>query len=66
MARLRPTNYSGGGFQTVRKVSNDSVSVGARKFTFDAVFDSNSTQVLESFPNLFFSLQYSISKFTNK
>ncbi|CAI9773401.1 unnamed protein product [Fraxinus pennsylvanica] len=44
VARLRPSNYYGGGFQTVRKVSNDSVSVGDRKFTLDAVFDSNSTQ----------------------
>ncbi|KAL2472909.1 Kinesin motor family protein [Forsythia ovata] len=44
VVRLRPTNCRGGGFQTVTKVSNDSVSVGERKFTLDAVFDSNSTQ----------------------
>lgn len=40
--RIRPDN---GGERTVKKVSLDTLSVGARKFTFDSVFDSNANQV---------------------
>ncbi|XP_071693468.1 kinesin-like protein KIN-12F [Rutidosis leptorrhynchoides] len=44
IARIRPPNsHEKGGF-TVRKVSDDSVMVGDRKFTLDAVLDSKSSQ----------------------
>lgn len=39
--RIRPAV----GDAAPRKVSKDSLSVAERKFTFDAVFDSDSTQV---------------------
>ena len=46
VARIRPNNCNEkGGDYNVRKVSDDSVSVGDRKFTLDAVLDAKSTQV---------------------
>lgn len=39
--RIRPAI----GDTAFRKVSKDSLSVAERKYTFDAVFDSDSTQV---------------------
>ncbi|XP_076922125.1 kinesin-like protein KIN-12F [Bidens hawaiensis] len=44
IARIRPRNSHEKGDFTVRKVSDDSVAVGDRKFTLDAVLDSKSTQ----------------------
>lgn len=44
IARIRPPNFHEKGDYTVRKVSEDSVSVGDRKFTLDAVLDSKSSQ----------------------
>ncbi|KVH99197.1 Kinesin, motor domain-containing protein [Cynara cardunculus var. scolymus] len=44
VARIRPPNSHERGDYTVRKVSDDSVSVGDRKFTLDAVIDSKSSQ----------------------
>nr|XP_043638586.1 kinesin-like protein KIN-12F [Erigeron canadensis] len=44
IARIRPPNSHERGDYTVRKLSEDSVSVGDRKFTLDAVLDSKSTQ----------------------
>lgn len=44
VARIRPPNSHERGDYTVRKVSDDSVSVGDRKFTLDAVLDSKSSQ----------------------
>ncbi|PWA57236.1 kinesin motor family protein [Artemisia annua] len=45
IARIRPNNCNEkGGDYNVRKVSDDSVSVGDRKFTLDAVLDAKSTQ----------------------
>lgn len=47
--RIRPGNGLTTGDRLVRGVSKDSVSVGDKKFTFDSVFDSNSTQVRRLF-----------------
>ncbi|CAI9261700.1 unnamed protein product [Lactuca saligna] len=44
IARIRPPNSHEKGDYTVIKVSEDSVSVGDRKFTLDAVLDSKSSQ----------------------
>ncbi|KAJ0790472.1 putative plus-end-directed kinesin ATPase [Helianthus annuus] len=44
VARIRPPNSHEKGDYTVRKVSDDSVAVGDRKFTLDAVLDSKSSQ----------------------
>ncbi|KAI3673850.1 hypothetical protein L6452_39980 [Arctium lappa] len=44
VARIRPPNSHERGDYTVRKVSDDSVCVGDRKFTLDAVIDSKSSQ----------------------
>ncbi|KAL4566894.1 hypothetical protein LXL04_031020 [Taraxacum kok-saghyz] len=44
VARIRPPNSHEKGDYTVRKVSEDSVSVGDRKFSLDAVLDSKSSQ----------------------
>ncbi|CAK9163868.1 unnamed protein product [Ilex paraguariensis] len=44
MARIRPVNDHESGHLTVSKVSDDSISVGDRNFTFDSVLDSNSSQ----------------------
>ncbi|KAK9080690.1 hypothetical protein SSX86_000448 [Deinandra increscens subsp. villosa] len=44
IARIRPHNSHEKGDYTVRKVSDDSVAVGDRKFTLDAVLDSKSSQ----------------------
>ncbi|KAI3504384.1 hypothetical protein L1887_25826 [Cichorium endivia] len=44
VARIRPPNSHEKGDYTVRKVSEDSVSVGDRKFTLDAILDSKSSQ----------------------
>ena len=44
--RIRPANgHERDGDWLVRKVSDDSVTVGDRKFTFDSVLDSKSNQV---------------------
>lgn len=43
--RIRPATGPGSLDWDVKKVSNDSLSVGDRIFNFDSVFDSNSTQV---------------------
>ncbi|KAA8523588.1 hypothetical protein F0562_010011 [Nyssa sinensis] len=44
VVRSRPANGHERGDSMVRKVSDDSVSIADRKFTFDSVLDSNSTQ----------------------
>ncbi|KAJ0751363.1 putative plus-end-directed kinesin ATPase [Helianthus annuus] len=44
VARIRPPNSHEKGDYMVRKVSDDSVAVGDRKFTLDAVLDSKSSQ----------------------
>ncbi|KAJ0585980.1 putative plus-end-directed kinesin ATPase [Helianthus annuus] len=44
VARIRPPNSHEKGDYTVRKVSDDSVAVGDRKFTLDAVLNSKSSQ----------------------
>ncbi|XP_075080362.1 kinesin-like protein KIN12A isoform X1 [Nicotiana tabacum] len=44
VVRIRPANGNESGSQAVRKVSDTSVYVADRKFNFDMVFDSNSTQ----------------------
>ncbi|XP_059666492.1 kinesin-like protein KIN-12F [Cornus florida] len=45
VVRIRPTNHhEREGDRTVRKVSDDSLSIANRKFTFDSVLDSNSNQ----------------------
>ncbi|XP_019183285.1 PREDICTED: kinesin-like protein KIN-12F [Ipomoea nil] len=44
VVRIRPGNGLTTGDRMVRGVSKDSVSVGDKKFTFDSIFDSNSTQ----------------------
>ncbi|CAH9138795.1 unnamed protein product [Cuscuta epithymum] len=44
VVRLRPANGAANGERKVRAVSKDSVSAGDKKFTFDSVFYSNSTQ----------------------
>ncbi|KAK1406964.1 hypothetical protein QVD17_38574 [Tagetes erecta] len=44
IARIRPPNSHEKGDYTVRKVSDDSVAVGDRRFTLDAVLDSKSSQ----------------------
>ncbi|CAL0317445.1 unnamed protein product [Lupinus luteus] len=45
IVRIRPSNTcEREGDQTVKKVSNDTLCVGDRQFTFDSVFDSNSNQ----------------------
>ncbi|MCD7466746.1 hypothetical protein HAX54_003751 [Datura stramonium] len=44
VARIRPANGIENGSQAVRKVSDTSVCVADRKFNFDMVFGSNSTQ----------------------
>ncbi|GAA0162951.1 microtubule binding motor protein [Lithospermum erythrorhizon] len=41
VVRIRPAS---GGDRTVRKVADDVISVGDRKFAFDSIFDLNSTQ----------------------
>lgn len=44
--RIRPANgHEREGDQLVTKVSDDSVTVGDRKFAFDSVLDSKSNQV---------------------
>lgn len=45
MVRIRPAKGLGIGDTSVTKVSKDSLSVDERKYTFDSVFDSDSTQV---------------------
>lgn len=45
--RIRPAV----GDAALRKVSKDSLSVAERKFTFDAVFDSDSSQVWHLYSN---------------
>ncbi|CAI9784112.1 unnamed protein product [Fraxinus pennsylvanica] len=42
--RIRPANGLGNGDGMVKKVSEDSVSVGDRTYTFDSVLDSKSSQ----------------------
>ncbi|XP_028758466.1 LOW QUALITY PROTEIN: kinesin-like protein KIN-12C [Neltuma alba] len=45
VVRIRPANsHSKEGDRTIRKVSSDSLCVGARQFTFDSIFDWNSNQ----------------------
>nr|GLL38317.1 kinesin-like protein KIN-12F [Ipomoea trifida] len=44
VVRIRPGDGLTTGDRLVRGVSKDSVSVGDKKFTFDSIFDSNSTQ----------------------
>ncbi|XP_075478035.1 LOW QUALITY PROTEIN: kinesin-like protein KIN-12F [Primulina tabacum] len=44
VVRIRPVNGLGIGDTLVRKVSEESVAIAERKFTFDSVMDSNSTQ----------------------
>lgn len=44
IVRIRPANFSESRDQTVKKVSDDSISVEDRKFEFDSVLDSNSKQ----------------------
>ncbi|KZV56368.1 hypothetical protein F511_00365 [Dorcoceras hygrometricum] len=44
VVRIRPVNGLGIGDTSVRKVSEESVTVAERKYTFDSVLDSNSTQ----------------------
>ncbi|XP_073308423.1 kinesin-like protein KIN-12F isoform X2 [Primulina huaijiensis] len=44
VVRIRPVNGLGIGDTLVRKVSEESVVIAERKFTFDSVMDSNSTQ----------------------
>ncbi|KAJ8532531.1 hypothetical protein K7X08_012454 [Anisodus acutangulus] len=44
VARIRPSNGIENGSQAVRKVSDNSVCVADRKFSFDTVFGSNSNQ----------------------
>lgn len=46
MVRIRPANGNEReGDRLIKKVSDDSVTVGDRKFTFDSVLDSKSNQV---------------------
>ncbi|VFQ58674.1 unnamed protein product [Cuscuta campestris] len=44
MVRIRPGNALANDDRMIRGVSKDSLSVGDKKFTFDKVFNSNSTQ----------------------
>ncbi|KAL3508416.1 hypothetical protein ACH5RR_027817 [Cinchona calisaya] len=44
VVRIRPSTGPGSLDWDVKKISNDSLSVGDRIFNFDSVFDSNSTQ----------------------
>ena len=46
--RIRPSTGPGCLDWDVKKVSNDALSVGDRKFIFDSVFDSNAAQVRKS------------------
>lgn len=46
VVRIRPTNNNGiDGDRTVKRVSSDTLCVEDKEFTFDSVFDSNSSQV---------------------
>lgn len=49
VVRIKPSSGRRSGDGVVKKVSSDSVTVGDRKFTFDSVFDVNSTQVYNDF-----------------
>ncbi|KAL0301083.1 UNVERIFIED_CONTAM: Kinesin-like protein KIN-12F [Sesamum radiatum] len=44
VVRIRPANGLGIGDTSVRIISKDSISVAERNYTFDSVFDSDSTQ----------------------
>ncbi|KAL0406986.1 UNVERIFIED_CONTAM: Kinesin-like protein KIN-12F [Sesamum latifolium] len=44
VVRIRPANGLGIGDTSVRIISKDSISVAERSYTFDSVFDSDSTQ----------------------
>lgn len=46
--RIRPAV----GDAAFKRVSKDSLAVGDRKYTFDAVFESNSTQVWNLLQNI--------------
>lgn len=47
--RIGPANGFGNGDGIVKKVSEDSVSVGDITYTFDSVLDSKSSQVWNYF-----------------
>lgn len=67
VVRIKPSSGRRSGDGAVKKVSNDSVTVGDRKFTFDSVFDVNSTQVYNDLTTHFdFCLSFTSFYFTSR
>lgn len=67
VVRIKPSSGRRSGDGAVKKVSSDSVTVGDRKFTFDSVFDVNSTQVYNDLTTHFdFCLSFSSFYFTSR